>query len=330
MGGTTTLKNFVRRFVRIEKIFSIAIYTGKDIYSLSPHAEHNPILTKDSIHDVSAMSVADPFMIHRHDGWYMFFEVEDKIRRKASIGLAYSTDAIDWQYRQIILSEPFHLSYPYVFEWQDDVFMVPETGHAQSVRLYRAKEFPTVWQLEAELLTGLSYVDSSPFFFDGRWWLFTALSDTYDLLLLYYSDCLTGPWIQHPKSPIVKGNRRIARPAGRVQVMNGSSVVRFAQDCYSDYGKKVRAFKINKLTTENYEEEEVATSPILNPGAYWWNVKGMHHIDAHQISSDYWLACVDGKRHKITFFDRRAIHESECCEEEVVPGESRVMGSAEA
>ena len=40
----------------------------------------------------------------------------------------------------IVLAEPFHLSYPYVFEWQGSHYMIPESGAAKSVRLYRASE----------------------------------------------------------------------------------------------------------------------------------------------------------------------------------------------
>ena len=59
------------------------------------------------------------------------------------IGLAVSDDGINWSYKQIVLDEPFHMSYPYVFKWQEDFYMIPESQEANSVRLYRALDFPT-------------------------------------------------------------------------------------------------------------------------------------------------------------------------------------------
>jgi hypothetical protein len=38
--------------------------------------------------------------------------------QEGEIGLATSEDGLKWDYKQVVLNEPFHLSYPYVFEWQ--------------------------------------------------------------------------------------------------------------------------------------------------------------------------------------------------------------------
>ena len=41
----------------------------------------------------------------------------------------------------------FHLSFPMVFDWNGEVWMIPETGSDHSLRLYRCKTFPTQWEL---------------------------------------------------------------------------------------------------------------------------------------------------------------------------------------
>ena len=69
-----------------------------------------------------------------------------------------------------------------------------------------------------------------------------------DLLRLYYANDLMGPWIEHPKSPIVAGDANIARPGGRVVVFDGR-IVRYTQDDDPTYGNQVRAFEITELTT---------------------------------------------------------------------------------
>ena len=50
----------------------------------------------------------------------------------------------DWR---VALEEDFHLSFPMVFDWNGEVWMIPETGSDHSLRLYRCKTFPTQWEL---------------------------------------------------------------------------------------------------------------------------------------------------------------------------------------
>jgi len=77
----------------------------------------NPVLSRDDVSDVPAAFVADPFMIKVAGRWYMFFEVMNIRSNKGEIGVAVSVNGLSWKYRQIVLDEPFHLSYPYVFDW---------------------------------------------------------------------------------------------------------------------------------------------------------------------------------------------------------------------
>ena len=110
---------------------------------------------------------------------------------------------------------------------------------------------------------------------------------------LYHANQLTGKWHEHPHSPITNGNGQIARSAGRV-VRYQSRLIRFAQNGWPVYGTDVHAFEILKLSRHEYQEKPVTGNPILTGSDQQWNQGGMHHIDAHQIEDDNWLACVDG------------------------------------
>src|SRR5207249_786262 len=92
---------------------------------------------------------------------------------------------------------------------------------------------------------------------------------------------------------IIEGNRRIARPGGRVLVLDGRPI-RLAQDCSPTYGRKVRAFEITTLTPTEYREREATERPILGPSGRGWNKSGMHTLDAHRVRRGEWIACVDG------------------------------------
>jgi hypothetical protein len=36
-----------------------------------------------------------------------------------------SRDAFSWTYQGVVLREQFHLSYPYVFRWNEEIFLIP-------------------------------------------------------------------------------------------------------------------------------------------------------------------------------------------------------------
>jgi hypothetical protein len=242
---------------------------------------------------MTAEFVADPFMIRIDDCWYMFFEAMNAGNRKGEIAFATSTDGRQWLYRQVALREPFHLSYPYVFEWDGQVYMVPETLGANAVLLYRADSFPDKWSPVASLVSA-NAADPSPFHNEDGWWIFLCSAPfAHDELRLYYSDQLFGPWLEHPMNPIVSGNRRMARPGGRVLVFK-DRVVRYAQDCFPIYGTAVRAIDVTGLSRSVYSERENPSSPVLAAAGAGWNGRGMHHMDAHLMPDGRWIACVDG------------------------------------
>lgn len=273
-------------------MWSIGIYTGHSPFHLQPN-NPNPVLTCADVTDVPAEFIADPFMV-QHDGrWHMFFEVMNSETQRGEIGLATSDDAFSWTYRQIVLNEAFHLSYPYVFEWRGEYYMLPETLGASAVWLYKAVDFPTRWSMHRKLIDG-AHADPSLLHFNDLWWLFVCSAPYgHDVLRLYFARDLDGPWKEHPRSPIVRGDKCRARPAGRV-LQVGRRAVRFAQDCVPEYGTRVRAFEISELTRERYVEVEHERSPILSPTKHGWNGLGMHHLDVHQ-RNDQWIACVDGR-----------------------------------
>ncbi len=300
------LKRFIRRLTGDERqqnvvpvkkqIFSIGIYKGNSPVTVQPiEGVHNPVLSSSDVSDIQAGYVADPFMIYADSSWYMFFEVKNQINNRGEIGLATSTNGLNWEYQRIVLAEPFHMSYPYVFEWESEYYMIPEAWKGGGVRLYKADKFPEQWSCIARLLDGGRIADSSIFRYQDKWWLFadTGVDFKSPVLRLYYSEDLVGKWVEHPQSPLIDSNPHIARPAGRVVTDNGR-LIRFAQDVIPTYGSQVYGFGVQELSPSTYKEIQLSEKPILSAGGGGWNSGGMHHIDAHQLGNGEWLACVDG------------------------------------
>lgn len=278
------------------QIWSIGIYQGDSPYTLSAQTGHsNPVLTYRDVTDIDAVFVADPFMIVRNGIWHMFFEVLNKENGLGEIGHATSADGLDWTYNKIVLRQPFHLSYPYTFEWQNEIYMVPESWRGGGIRLFKAVNFPHDWTCIGTMMAGGRFADNSVFRHENRWWLYSETGDEVQspVLRLYTSDALLGPWHEHPMSPVMDSNPHLARPCGRV-IKIGGRFTRFAQDVFPVYGSRVHAFAIEELTTGTYKERQISERPILGPGTADWNQGGMHHVDAHLLENGKWLACVDG------------------------------------
>jgi len=304
------------KLIAIEKkqrdVWSIGVYAmlgAPDKIKIIPHPQvRNPVLTAEDVRDLEAQFVADPFLVERDGYYYIFFEV--LIANRGVIGLAKSSDGIHWNYEKIILKEPFHLSYPYIFSWEGRYYMIPESYKAKSIRLYRAINFPNDWQFVRTLLEGKDFVDPSITFFQNKWWLFASTTQSSDLYL-YYADKLEGLWLEHPKNPIVKGDMKTARCGGSILQRNGK-LIRLAQDDFlyhndplRDYGSAVRALEIIKLSTTDYLEKEIEESPLILPNGKSWNKDGMHHLSTCTTHDKIGqLACADGKRIFYTYYLR--------------------------
>lgn len=252
----------------------------------------NPVLTAADVTDRDTQFVADPFLFHEKDQWYMFLEVFDRTTG-GDIGLATSPDGLHWTYEQIVLDEPFHLSYPYVFKVGDTYYMIPETHQLSDVRIYKANRFPYEWTYVATILNRRKYVDPSIFYYQGRWWLFVGETED-TTLYLFSSTSLTGHWVEHPQSPVIQNDSLNARPGGRAFVYNGDKVIRIAQS-FGDV-LRVRAYQVDVLNTKQYVEHEIAESPLMEPGAtpLDWYAAGMHQFDPWWVG-EKWIVVYDGR-----------------------------------
>jgi hypothetical protein len=275
----------------VKSRWSIGMYVGPGLEALGdPPGVANPVLTARDVNDVPARSVADPFLVRRGGAWSMFLEVYNTANERGELAHADSADGLRWSYRGVVLREPFHLSYPHVFEWSGRFYMIPETRQDHSVRLYVAEEFPARWSPAGVLLRGY-YADPTVICHGERLWMFVQRG--LDELRLFGSEQPEGPWREHPRSPLRVGDRRLSRPGGRMLHHEGR-LYRFAQDGLPNYGRSVRAVEIDRLDESEYQEHEIETSPILTASRVGWNAMGMHHIDAHWLESGHWLAAVDG------------------------------------
>jgi len=173
-----------------------------------------------------------------------------------------------------VLERPYHLSYPCVFSWRGEWFMVPESMEHGKVELYRATEFPDQWMLERVLLDGVRACDATIHEQDSHWWMLVTLAGpntrATEELHLYHADTPLGPWSPVLANP-VKQSVRGGRSAGRLFRMGGRWL-RPGQDSTRSYGHFIRMFEVRQLSAERYEEAEVfQLGPVRARG-----IEGLH------------------------------------------------------
>ena len=72
-------------------------------------------------------SWADPFPVEAEHGYDVFLEVYDHATRRGSIGVSrLSRDGV-FEPPVTVLDAPYHLSYPFVFQWRGQWFLMPES-----------------------------------------------------------------------------------------------------------------------------------------------------------------------------------------------------------
>jgi len=235
--------------------------------------------------------IADPFAIRREKTIHIFFEDYDYRAHKGCIS-AMSIYGKSLSPSKVVIDTPFHMSYPYLLEYKDQVYCVPETSEAQEVSLYKTKEFPNSWVKVATLINDFAGVDSTVFLYEGRWWLFAT--DANDgpryKLKVWHAPDLLGPWNPHVANP-VKVDIRSARPAGTPFIYNGH-LYRPSQDYSETIQGKIVLNRVIKLTPTEFKEEQIVVIAPYKNSPY---PDGLHTISA---VGD--MTIIDGKKEELT------------------------------
>ena len=202
--------------------------------------------------------LADPFVIHRNGDHYCFVEDYDYKTRKGSIS-AYKITTDGYEDLGIVLEEDFHLSYPFIFEYDNQLLMCPETKEKKEIRIYKCVEFPNRWVFHKTIMRDISAVDTNIFEYDGKWWLFTNLDTSIacdincQLHIFYSTNPLMEDWTAHESNPVFF-DPLIARNGGMIS--EGNEIYRvFQRHGFDMYGEGLGIAKINSLSPSEYNEE---------------------------------------------------------------------------
>lgn len=238
--------------------------------------------------------LADPFAVVRGGRVYILCEEFDYRLSKGRIVALELTENLSSFRLEVAMERPFHMSYPYSFEYRGNIYCIPETYQAREIALYRAERFPTRWKKVATLVDNFAGIDSTVFEYEGHWWLMCAgeAKPHYRLFIWRASNPL-GPWVPHEGNP-VKMDISSSRPAGTPFLHDGY-LYRPAQDCSRTYGGSIVLNRVLTLTAYKFKEERAS---VIQP-----YITSPYRDGIHTLSAAGNITIIDAKRR---VFNRQA------------------------
>jgi len=219
---------------------------------------------------------ADPF-VTSFKGRNILYVEDYYIKKSKAVITAVELKGNQYKILDTVIDEDFHLSYPFTFEYNNELYMVPESYNANSIRLYKCTDFPLKWEYQKDLIADINCADTNVFEYNGLWWLLTNKYSTSSvhsghLFCFYTDDPIHGKWQEHKLNPVVYQNK--ARNGGWLE--NTDKLIRVSQKYgYNSYGVSLAFSKINVLDTNTYDESTIIE--ILPK--FDKSIKGFHHMN---------------------------------------------------
>ncbi|MEC8753819.1 MAG: hypothetical protein VXX25_04490 [Verrucomicrobiota bacterium] len=231
---------------------------------------------------------ADPFIISKDNRTICYVEDYCYKNKRGCISAIEIFDNQSYKILGPVIKESFHLSFPFIFEYQNDLYMVPETLEANSIKLYKCTDFPKKWKFQKDIISNIKAVDTMIFEKDNLWWLKynPAIGHkkhcTSVLMSLYANSPLSSDWKTHRLNPIVFDNS-VGRNGGILQ-SNKNDLIRVRQNQdFNFYGRSISLAKINILSDSSFEEKEI--KKILPD--FFKNIEGCHHFHSNNHYTVY-------------------------------------------
>ena len=260
-------------------------------YPKSINVEENAIYSIEDLkkQNDSTVFLADPFFVKEKDTFYLFFE-HKKTKSNADVGLLTSTDGKNYTYRGTVLTQKFHLSYPQVFKYKNEFYMLPESKQANSVLLYKAHHFPFDWRICDTLISNVRLKDPSIYVSDTLNIMVT--SDDKLNMYVYQADSLFGKWKLHKKPIVIMGSE--ARPGGRF-FADKKGLILPVQNCTNGYGYGLSLYRLS-FKDGSYSTKKIAPFFLKAQSEIKEFNAGMHHLDIQQLDANHFYYVYDGNR----------------------------------
>lgn len=201
---------------------------------------------------------ADPFVVNDNGRHYVFVESMNSYHLDGEIAVAPVENDKIGEF-QTIIHEPYHMSFPNVFKWENDWYMLPEISMSKQVRLYKAEAFPYQWKLDKILLKNVKLVDHALYPIKNGF--FVVTHDNQDKKHVYNRFFVLDMQKKQLKEYHPAGTWTQERPGGNFFLRAGQWY-HVTQDCQHHYGEYLHFYRVDNLSRENFNETEVKTVHI--------------------------------------------------------------------
>ena len=221
---------------------------------------------------------ADPFVIKKGKNNYIFFEDFSLKKEKGSISCIKVNQHNKMEYFKEIIKENFHLSFPFIFKYNQNHFMVPESCENNSLRLYKCIKFPNKWIFYKKIIKNINCVDPVIFKWENNWILLTSKHKNelfYNKLYSYTSrNPLSDNWKPLILGPVIESDI-LGRNAGLIQEPK-KKIYRISQaNMPGNYGDYIKVNKILKVSKNKYHEKKIKNIFPFSKK----NIRGIHTLN---------------------------------------------------
>ena len=272
------IKKIARKLFKSKKSFWSVAYKPK-LESENFLENLKKIDTFKEIENPKNRFLADPFVFSFEDRNIVFVEDYSFKKNKGSIS-AIEIKLDSERFLGTVLEEDFHLSFPFIFESENDIYMIPETSQINEIRLYKCNKFPTDWRLESTLMKNVSAADTMLIKQGSTWFMLTNIcssniGDHLSELHIFYNDnFLSKDWKPiHQGNPVIFDSNK-ARNGGmfffndklyRINQIHGKA----------HYGKSFGINEVLSLNKNIYIEKRIKN---IDPN-FKNQIIGTHHLN---------------------------------------------------
>ena len=145
----------LKKILCFEEIYTIG-YRNRDGHTLLDSDR----LSFDRIPYDEHFWYADPILVSYRGSDYLLMESFDLRTQLGSIACARFDGTGKLSAPRIIIQEKYHMSFPMVFFWNEELYMIPETCENRSLNLYRCQGDIHSWSLVKSFPVGEEIVDT--------------------------------------------------------------------------------------------------------------------------------------------------------------------------
>lgn len=223
---------------------------------------------------------ADPFLFENNDSLYLFVETKP-LKQKAHISVyLVNKNNLNPEYLGIAAIESFHLSYPAIHKFRNQIFMIPESQKSGLSVVYKAIDFPLKWVICDTLFDFQVKDPTLSFINDSTGYIYFC-----EKMMLYKSKFTICDGHLNTSDKIFVRCGPNSRPGGSVTFIEGDTFL-FLQNNFFGYGSGLDAYSIRNNSIQSFLIAHENFSPFS---------AGMHHFNS-AVSGDKVYLSFDGNK----------------------------------